>query len=819
MTDNRWQMTDAMKHTFSLFQINEIQNSRENSFFIMPFWSTPKCPLLLGISLLPTATNADVFINEVSDKGTGTVCDGEDWAELYNDDSTDVSLSGYILFDDNGPLDSNAYSFSSDASIPAGGYLLLCCNGDGVSSPAFKIGGDDALTLRDGSDVDVDSTGVLPDAGEFDVTYVRNADGDGDLVQTITPTPGMKNVITPKPPMVDVDYRAQNALGLSFFGMSDSGESVPGVDAVVDVHAKVDASDWDYLKSNPYAETYIPVQEFKVVSSGGTHVLSSPGRMRPRGQSTLVYPICMDEDAIPFKLDFANTNATQTLFGVETAYLRTHLGDISRMREWVMHRLLARFGLPHLRTRHVRFYVNGKQLGFYTFMEAPDQDYVMARTYNYAAYDKDHSALYKVKTMSLFCGEESSFSAGDPGYPEKCTSTDGADGYDCFACDDWNEPQTCAPGYSVKKKEDCWYTCVKDSNEDGTGPYAYERGDHRDEVSVNKNEGKCLDEFWETIYSEITSVARAFFDAGYTSVDDCGDFLLSYDLVDRDLGQKEWDSSMKDFINTHLSTNGQCRDNKCSDKRGIKDKIDMENWLKNFAVYAVVVEQDSPMGNGNNYFLATAGNSTLESPQWKIVPYDHNNDAEVASILCDFSCTWNRIDDWSIARPTCRGLSENPLVGPLLLDSEIHAKYMSYVREFVENVYTNESLLSDMEEHIAAIKSTAIESPDSDTYGSIDASRLLEWMEKRSRNVLKQLDKWDKGEFPERASVDSVEVCVSASMKVPAGTIVGIVVGSILGLLLAILGIVCYRKRVKREQEQEQEKNNFDDNPFAVGNK
>ena len=36
-------------------------------------------------------------------------------------------------------------------------------------------------------------------------------------------------------------------------------------------------------------------------------------------------------------------------------YLRNHMSDPSFMREWSMHRMLRRFGLPYLRTRTVRF--------------------------------------------------------------------------------------------------------------------------------------------------------------------------------------------------------------------------------------------------------------------------------------------------------------------------------------------------------------------------------------------------------------------------------------------------------------------------------
>jgi len=474
----------------------------------------------------------------------------------------------------------------------------------------------------------------------------------------------------------------------------------------------------------------------------------------------------MNEDAVPFKLDFASTNATQTLFGVQTAYLRTHLGDASKVREWTMHRMLARFGLPHLRTRHVRFFVNGILLGFYTFMEAPDQDYVMARTYNYS-YDKDHSALYKVKTMSLQCGNDELYGE-DPGFPEKCTSPDGQGGYDCCADDSWGEPKTCASGYYVKELSTfCIYTCMNESesDEEEMGPYAYERGDHRDGVAVHKEESECWGDFFKKIGEEQYSAARAFFDSGYTSANDCGDFLLSHDIVDRDLGKKEWDATMKDFINTHLGFNGQCENNQCSDKRDIRDQVDVDNWLKNFAVYAVVVGQDSPMGNGNNYFLATAGDSTLDSPKWKMVQYDHNNGPEVANSVCDNSCMAKGLDGWSIVRPTCKGLAENPLVGPLLLDSELHARYLLFVREFVETVYADHSFLSEVREHHQAIQIVANDSPDVGTYGPIGGSEQFNWMESRARKVLDQLDLWDNGTFPEFASINSTEACVSMNTE------------------------------------------------------
>jgi len=701
---------------------------------------------------------AQVVINEIADKGTGNACSGEDWIELYNRGDTEVSLAGYILHDDQGPEDSDAFVFHNDASgsaatsiIPPKTFLVLCCNGDGISSPAFKIGGVDSIVLRDGSSgAEIDSSGILPDAGEFDRTYARNnAMMEGELVQTATPTPGSENVITVPPTSTrEKDYHEQNALGSAFFGMGDGGDRVSdSFDDVIDLYAQVDESEWDYLRSNPYAETYISVNEFKVVSSDESYVLSSPGRMRPRGQLTLFMPICLDLEDIPFKLDFASVNATQTLFGMETAYLRNHLMDESHMKEWVMHRMLARFGLPYLRTRHVRFHVNGAQLGFYTFMEAPDQEYVMSRNFGYT-YDKASSALYKVKTFSLRCGDEEEYVENNEGFPEKCTSA----GNDCCADESLGEAKTCEPGYYVKDLPDfCMYTCMSESSDTYTGPYSFERGDHRDKVAIKYDFQNCFTDFIENYFSDRRSVVRAFFDAGFESANDCGAFLLDKNIIDRDIGSKDFDAPMKNFIDSHIGVAGECQDKQCSSKTQIRDEIDVDNWLKNFAVYAVVVVPDSPMGNGNNYFLAAAGDSTIDSPEWKLQPYDHNNDHSLLGLTCNATCFGKDLTELSVIRPTCTGLSENSIVGPLLLDPELHARYLKFVREFVLNVYTNETLWEEMKEHSEAIGSVANNSP----------SDLFKWMKTRSIKVLQQLSLWDNDVFPKDASIDSTEACAT----------------------------------------------------------
>ena len=288
---------------------------------------------------------------------------------------------------------------------------------------------------------------------------------------------------------------------------------------------------------------------------------------------------------------------------------------------------------------------------------------------------------------------------------------------------------------------------MSESNETSTGPYQFERGDHRDEVTIERHGGKCKIDFERRISSERYSVAQSFCDAGFESVKDCGEFLLDKKLIDREIGNKDFDIPMKSFINSHLSVEGTCLDTQCSSKIQIRDQIDVDNWLKNFAVYAVFAEQDSPMGNSHNFFLAAAGDSIIDSPKWRIVPYDNIGGHSTAGALCDAVCGVKDLTDWSVIRP----LGTNPLVGPLLINPELHARYLSFVREFVENVYTNEMLWNEIAEHSKAIRPY--------TNNNYPDFYPFEWMNTRSIKVFEQLDMWDNWVFPKRASIESTDVC------------------------------------------------------------
>ena len=104
-----------------------------------------------------------------------------------------------------------------------------------------------------------------------------------------------------------------------------------------------------------------------------------------------------------------------------------------------------------------------------------------------------------------------------------------------------------------------------------------------------------------------------------------------------------------------------------------------------------------PLISQNNYYLANAGDGL----GWKIVPYDFNT---AGSVFCNDDICNTRYAHWSVIRPTCGALEDNFLAGPLLTDPELHSRYLEYVREFVENVMSDEGLINEIQSHLAEIK-------------------------------------------------------------------------------------------------------------------
>ena len=124
---------------------------------------------------------------------------------------------------------------------------------------------------------------------------------------TSTATPGEPNIITLLPDLATVRQEqraqliAQNAEGSAFFNMDGSGKELTdgsGFAAVVDLRMVVDPIVWQSMHDERSYQLFRPFESITVSTTeqrtqNGTTTtkvltsLTSPGRFRPKGQSTL----------------------------------------------------------------------------------------------------------------------------------------------------------------------------------------------------------------------------------------------------------------------------------------------------------------------------------------------------------------------------------------------------------------------------------------------------------------------------------------------------------------------------------------------------
>ncbi len=140
-----------------------------------------------------------LVINEVcaSNQDAWSDADGRepDWVEIYNAGTTSVDLSGYGFAD--GKKNLFKYTFPEGTVIPAGGYLMVCCD-DGLTSvdpkehhAPFKLSADgETLYLTHPAYGTLDVVEVP--AAQTDITYGRYENGAGTF-SNLTPTPGASN--------------------------------------------------------------------------------------------------------------------------------------------------------------------------------------------------------------------------------------------------------------------------------------------------------------------------------------------------------------------------------------------------------------------------------------------------------------------------------------------------------------------------------------------------------------------------------------------------------------------------------------------------
>jgi hypothetical protein len=135
---------------------------------------------------------AAVVINEVFPHGTNELTD-PDWAELKNNGTTPMDLSGYRVRDDKTTM-----TLPAGTTVAPGQYLVMYCDDTpdggaaGVIHLPFKFGGSDEFWLLSPDGTTVDSVTWKSNNVPAGKSYGRLPDGTGQFAAQ-TPTRGTAN--------------------------------------------------------------------------------------------------------------------------------------------------------------------------------------------------------------------------------------------------------------------------------------------------------------------------------------------------------------------------------------------------------------------------------------------------------------------------------------------------------------------------------------------------------------------------------------------------------------------------------------------------
>jgi len=541
------------------------------------------------------------------------------------------------------------------------------------------------------------------------------------------------------------NFRAQNDVGNDFFLVNDTKI----FSEVVDIYISLSEESMTTIDDHPSWEKWVSFDELSVFNIGddGTmedsSAVSIGGEMRVKGQFSNFMTVCLGAKNTPFNIDFDTP-----FMGIEKMYLRNHLSDLSYMRDHGSHAILQAIGLPYHRTRPARLFLNGNYIGFYLVMEAPTQGYVMQR--NFGAFDPGNTALFKIKTAVGQCP----FETGD-------------------------------------------FATIAEMTADGPppDPYYFERGEHREDTPILGPEAytSCLNAFGTQLVREQTDVIRGFREYN----ENCAVAMVELGRVDRDYGPKSMEDAMTTFLEKRFY-NDRVTD--------LTSYVDHRQWLQNLAIYAIMINIDSPLSDIiNNWYLATFEGGDND---WKIVQYDHNSVTmkQSSQSNCNAICG-NRMVYWPILQPTCKSIENHIVVGRLLNSQENIQIYLDYVQEYV-NILTTGDVIEKLYDYGHGIKEyvkddghnyySSVEDYEKSQLGenieeyNTDASPFLTTLRARLVQVQKQLDAIQEGTLPRNGQYDPEDVCPDWRNSNSEGMKTGSEVGEDCTIALCEDAAICY---------------------------
>ena len=151
--------------------------------------------------------NAQVVINEYScsNYSLNVGGDNEDFIEFYNSDVVNFDIGGYFISDN--PLNPTKFEIPAGTEVPAGGYLLVICSGEGELLTNLYLGGNLNTSFKINqcageSVVFSDATGTILEEYNYvtevsttqaNHSWAREVDGSGVWSICATPSPEASN--------------------------------------------------------------------------------------------------------------------------------------------------------------------------------------------------------------------------------------------------------------------------------------------------------------------------------------------------------------------------------------------------------------------------------------------------------------------------------------------------------------------------------------------------------------------------------------------------------------------------------------------------
>jgi hypothetical protein len=136
-----------------------------------------------------------VVINEIALTGVTGVCSGAEYIEMSNIGTAPVNLSSFVLHNDLGPNDINAFIFPSNFVLDAGEIRFMCQGR--LGSFYFELTRGTIVTLIDENGTIVTTAGPFEGTGTSSSTYQLDPVNNNTYILS-APTPGTINFVTPE---------------------------------------------------------------------------------------------------------------------------------------------------------------------------------------------------------------------------------------------------------------------------------------------------------------------------------------------------------------------------------------------------------------------------------------------------------------------------------------------------------------------------------------------------------------------------------------------------------------------------------------------